>query len=230
MPDPATNINSVLQRIASAARNCGRDPSSIRLMAVSKTRPADDIEAAWNAGQRCFGENYLQEALDKIERLRHLDIEWHFIGPIQSNKTRGIAEHFHWVHSVDRLKIAERLAAQRPPDLPPLQVCLQINIDAEDTKSGATPEEAPALAAAVAQWPQLTVRGLMCIPRAGADAATSEASFLRLRQLLVDIRTRHPELTRFDTLSMGMSADLEAAVAAGATIVRVGSDIFGPRN
>lgn len=227
MPDLAINISSVLQRITSAAEGCGRAPYAVHLLAVSKTRPASDIEAAWRAGQRRFGENYLQEALDKITQLRELDLEWHFIGPIQSNKTRAIAEHFHWVHSVDRLKVAERLAAQRPPHLPPLQICLQVNIDAEDTKAGVSAEDVPALAAAVTHWPQLTLRGLMCIPRADTDPS---ASFDHLRQLLAALQARHPELPQLDTLSMGMSADLEAAVVAGATLVRVGSDIFGPRN
>lgn len=233
MPDLALTLSSVRQRIAAAATQCGRDPASIALLAVSKTRAAADIEAAWQQGQRRFGENYLQEALLKIAQLQHLDIEWHFIGPIQSNKTRSIAQHFDWVHSVDRLKVAERLAVQRPAELPPLQICLQVNIDAEPTKSGVAPEEAAALVVAAAKLPGLTVRGLMCIPRnITTDDLPSSSSngFERLRQLHADIQAQHPELTRFDTLSMGMSGDLEAAIAAGATLVRVGSDIFGPRN
>ena len=233
MPDLSVTLSSVRQRIATAAVQCGRDPASVALLAVSKTRAASDIEAAWQLGQRRFGENYLQEALRKIEQLQHLDLEWHFIGPIQSNKTRSIARHFDWVHSVDRLKVAERLAAQRPAELPPLQICLQVNIDAEPTKSGVAPEDAATLAAAAAQLPGLTVRGLMCIPRNSTAADLSNTSpngFERLRQLHAEIRAAHPGLTRFDTLSMGMSGDLEAAIAAGATLVRVGSDIFGPRN
>ncbi len=232
MPDLALTLQSVRQRIAASAAQCGRDPASVALLAVSKTRSAADIEAAWQQGQRLFGENYLQEALTKMEQLQRLDIEWHFIGPIQSNKTRPIAAHFDWVHSVDRLKIAERLAAQRPAELPPLQICLQVNIDAEPTKSGVAPEDAAALVAAMAELPRLTVRGLMCIPRSGTGTATEAGpdGFQRLRQLHADIKKKHPDLPHFDTLSMGMSGDLEAAIAAGATLVRVGSDIFGPRN
>lgn len=233
MSDLPLALQSVRQRIAASAAQCGRDPDSIALLAVSKTRPAAAIEAAWQQGQRLFGENYLQEALTKIEQLQHLDLEWHFIGPIQSNKTRSIAEHFDWVHSVDRLKVAERLSAQRPVGLPPLQICLQVNIDAEPTKSGVTPEDAAALVVAAAALPRLTVRGLMCIPRSRTENAGDAAGpdgFQRLQQLHADIRMKHPDLPHFDTLSMGMSGDLEAAIAAGATLVRVGSDIFGPRN
>lgn len=233
MPDLALTLQSVRQRIAASAAQCGRDPASVALLAVSKTRSAADIEAAWQQGQRLFGENYLQEALTKMEQLQRLDIEWHFIGPIQSNKTRPIAAHFDWVHSVDRLKIAERLAAQRPAELPPLQICLQVNIDAEPTKSGVAPEDAAALVAAMAELPRVTMRGLMCIPRSNTGTATDAAGpdgFQRLRQLHADIKRKHPDLPQFDTLSMGMSGDLEAAIAAGATLVRVGSDIFGPRN
>ncbi len=230
MPDIATHINTVLQRIAAAARDCGRDPASVQLLAVSKTRPACDIEAAWRAGQHCFGENYLQEALDKMAQLAHLDIEWHFIGPIQSNKTRAIAEQFAWVHSVDRLKIAERLSAQRPAERPPLNICLQVNIDNESSKAGALPDEAPALAAAMAALPGLRLRGLMCIPRADAPVEATLDSFRRLQTLGERINHERGKAPALDTLSMGMSGDLEAAIAAGATIVRVGSDIFGPRN
>lgn len=233
MPDLTRSIDTVRRRIADAAAQAGRDPAAVALLAVSKTRSAREIEAAWHHQQRRFGENYLQEALQKMEQLQHLDIEWHFIGPIQSNKTRSIATHFDWVHSVDRLKLAERLSAQRSAELPPLQICLQVNIDAEPTKSGAAPEEVAALVAAVAQLPRLTLRGLMCIPRnssSSADAPGTASGFQRLQQLHASIRAQHPELTQFDTLSMGMSADLEAAIAAGATLVRVGSDIFGSRN
>src|SRR5690606_19203547 len=227
MTNITANINRVRERLDNAARAAGRDPAAITLLAVSKTQPAASIRAAHAGGLRDFGENYLQEALDKIALLRDLaDIRWHFIGPMQSNKTRAIAEHFAWAHGVDRLKIAERLSQQRPAALPPLNVCLQVNIDGEASKSGVAPEALPALADAVAALPGLRLRGLMAIPAPSDDAAAQRAPFFRLAQQLATLRARLPGL---DTLSMGMSDDLEAAIAEGSTLVRVGTAIFGPR-
>jgi len=220
-------LQAVQQRIADAARNAGRDPACIALLAVSKTFPAQAVQAAWEAGQHAFGESYLQEALDKLAALRDLPLEWHFIGPLQSNKTRPIAENFAWVHGVDRLKIAERLSAARPAALPDLQVCLQVNISGEASKSGIDPQELPALAQAVQALPHLKLRGLMAIPEPTDDAALQHQRFAQLRHLLEQLNTQGYAL---DTLSMGMSDDLEAAVAEGATIVRVGSAIFGARH
>ncbi|MCP1641658.1 pyridoxal phosphate enzyme (YggS family) [Pseudomonas citronellolis] len=191
---------------------------------MSKTKPAADIREAHAAGLDDFGENYLQEALGKQVELADLALTWHFIGPIQSNKTRPIAEHFHWVHSVDRLKVAERLSAQRPADLPPLNVCLQVNVSGEDSKSGCAPEELPALARAVAALPNLKLRGLMAIPEPTEDIAAQRAAFARLRELLTALNLG------LDTLSMGMSHDLEAAIAEGATWVRIGTALFGARD
>ncbi len=222
----ADRLQEVLARIRAAERRFGRPEGSVGLVAVSKTRPVADLRAALATGQRRFGESYLQEALAKQEELAGEPIEWHFIGPVQSNKTRGIAEHFQWAHSVDRLKVAERLSDQRPPELPPLQVCLQVNVSGEDTKSGATPEELPALAAAVARLPHLRLRGLMAIPAPADDEADQRAPFRALRELLEALNRDGLGL---DTLSMGMSDDFEAAIAEGATLVRVGSDIFGAR-
>ena len=196
------------------------------MLAVSKTRDAEEVRAAAALGLRDFGENYVQEGLAKIEALAGLDLCWHFIGPIQSNKTRALAEHFAWVHSVDRLKIAQRLSAQRPAQLPDLQVCLQVNISGEDSKSGVDPSELLALATAVAQLPRLQLRGLMAIPAPADTLARQREPFARLRDALVALQATLPTL---DTLSMGMSGDLEAAIAEGATIVRVGTDLFGPR-
>ena len=219
-------LQAVKSRIAAACAAAGRDPRDIVLVAVGKTFPADDLRAAHAAGQRDFGENQVQEALAKIERLGNLRLVWHFIGPVQSNKTRAVAEHFDWVHSIDRLKIAERLSAQRPDALPPLQACVQVNVSGEASKSGVPPAEAPALARAVASLPRLRLRGLMTIPEPTTDAALARRRFETLRDL-------QGELVRgglaLDTLSMGMSDDFEAAIAAGATMVRVGSAIFGPR-
>jgi hypothetical protein len=223
----AANLQGVTARIARAAAAAGREPSAIALVAVSKTFPAGCVAEARAAGQRAFGENYVQEALAKQAALADGSLEWHFIGPIQSNKTRAIAEHFAWVHSVDRLKIAERLAAARPAGLPPLNVLLQVNVDAEDTKSGAAPDELAALAQAVARLPGLALRGLMCIPRPAADAEAQRRPFARLRTLRDALAAGGLAL---DTLSMGMSADLEAAVAEGSTLVRVGTAIFGERS
>jgi len=220
----AENIAKVGARIREAAQASGRDFSSIGLLAVSKTKPADAVRQAHAAGQCDFGENYLQEALEKQLVLADLPLIWHFIGPIQSNKTRAIAEHFSWVHSVDRLKIAERLSAQRPEHLPPLNVCLQVNVSGEASKSGCNPDDVAALAHAVTQLPNLTLRGLMAIPEPTDDPVEQRAAFARLRQLRDGLG---PDL---DTLSMGMSHDLEAAVAEGATWVRIGTALFGARD
>ena len=201
-----------------------RDPATVGLLAVSKTQPAAAIREAAAAGIRDFGENYLQEALDKQAELSDLPLAWHFIGPIQSNKTKSIAEHFDWVHSVDRLKIAQRLSDQRPTALPPLNICLQVNVSGEASKSGCAPEELPKLAQAVAAMPHLRLRGLMCIPAPSEDPAEQRAAFARLRALRDEL-----PLT-LDTLSMGMSQDLEAAIAEGATWVRIGTALFGARD
>ena len=221
------NIAKLHQRIRLSAEKYHRPESRILLLAVSKTRPAGDIRAAFEAGLSDFGESYLQEAVEKIHALADLPLTWHFIGPIQSNKTRQIAEHFHWVHSVDRLKIARRLQEQRPDELPPLQVCLQVNISGEASKSGADAAEVRPLAQAIAGMPNLKLRGLMAIPAATEDEEAQRQAFARLRSLLEDLQSDHPDL---DTLSMGMSDDLEAAIAEGSTIVRIGTALFGPRD
>jgi pyridoxal phosphate enzyme (YggS family) len=223
----ADNYSAVRQRIRLACEKATRRPDSVTLLAVSKTRRADEVRQLSRCGQRAFGENYLQEALDKMESLSDLPLEWHFIGPIQSNKTRPIAERFDWVHSVDRLKIATRLSQQRPAGLAPLNVCLQVNISAEASKAGCTPQALPALAAAVARLPNLRLRGLMAIPQPEADPERQRAVFAQVRRLLERLQQTLPAL---DTLSMGMSADLEAAILEGSTLVRVGTALFGPRN
>jgi len=223
-PDLAGNRERVLARIAEAALSAGREPRAVALLAVSKTFGADAVRSLAEAGQRAFAENYLQEALEKIAALPQL--EWHFIGPIQSNKTRQIAEHFDWVHSVDREKVARRLAEQRPPTLPPLQVCIQVNASGEASKSGCEPGEALALAQVVASLPGLALRGLMAIPEPTDDPQVQRARFASLAGLLRTLRSSGLAL---DTLSMGMSDDLEAAIAEGATIVRVGTALFGRR-
>ncbi len=220
----AENIAKVGERIRAAAHACGRDDATIGLLAVSKTKPAAAIRQAHAAGLRDFGENYLQEALQKQSALAELDLVWHFIGPIQSNKTRAIAEHFDWVHSVDRLKVAERLSSQRPAQLPPLNVCLQVNVSGEASKSGCNPEALAELARAVAALPRLRLRGLMAIPAATQDSHQQHAAFARLRQLKEQLPLN------LDTLSMGMSHDLEAAIAEGATWVRIGTALFGARD
>jgi PLP dependent protein len=227
MKNIVDNICAVRAQITQAAQLAGRAPQSIQLLAVSKTRQADELRQAFAAGQQAFGENYLQESLDKIAALTDLAIEWHFIGPIQSNKTRPIAEHFHWVHSVDRAKVARRLSEQRPADMAPLNICLQVNISAEASKSGCRPSDVPALAREVAQLPRLKLRGLMAIPAATEDSQQQQRAFGDLRRLLQQLQTELPQL---DTLSMGMSADLEAAISEGASIVRIGTAIFGPRH
>ena len=221
------NLQAVRQRIAAAALACGRDPAEIGLVAVSKTFGADAVAVAHGHGQRAFGENHVQEAVGKIATLASFPLEWHFIGPIQSNKTRVIAESFAWVHGIDRLKIAERLSAARPAALAPLQVCIQVNIGAERTKSGVAPAQALELARAVSALPRLKLRGLMAIPPASEDHAQQRRYCAELRQLKERLVAAGIAL---DTLSMGMSADLEAAIAEGATLVRVGTAIFGPRN
>jgi pyridoxal phosphate enzyme (YggS family) len=228
MPDITSNINNLVHEIASMAENCGRNSDDIRLLAVSKTQSADAVRQAYAAGLRAFGENYLQEALEKIHNLADLELEWHFIGAIQTNKTRPIAENFSWAHCIDREKIARRLSDQRPAHLPPLNLCIQVNIDGEDTKSGVAPNEVAALATAIAAMPRLRLRGLMAIPKPQADLQKQRQPFFRLHQLL-DTLTTLPELADLDTLSMGMSADMEAAITEGATIVRVGTAIFGAR-
>ncbi|OQW88732.1 MAG: YggS family pyridoxal phosphate enzyme [Rhodoferax ferrireducens] len=220
-------LGAVLARIHAACQAAGRADDSVTLLAVSKTFPAEAVQAAFDAGQSAFGENYIQEAVQKITALRHLPIQWHCIGPVQSNKTRLVAEHFDWVHTVDRLKIAQRLSEQRPKHLPPLQVCLQVNVDGGPTKSGVAPEDALALAQAVAQLPQLQLRGLMCIPEPAANFVAECAVFKRARDLFYALNAAGLSL---DTLSMGMSADLEAAIASGSSMVRVGSAIFGSRH
>lgn len=225
----ADKLSRVRQRLADAAAEAGRPAGEITLIAVSKTQAAAAIAEAYAAGQRRFGENYLQEALDKQAELTELaDLEWHFLGPIQSNKTRAVAEHFSWVHSLDRLKIARRLSDQRPPSLGPVNVCIQVNIDSEASKSGVSPDTLPDLAREVDSLPGLSLRGLMAIPAPTDDRARTRASFAALSASLQALRKLG--LTGpLDTLSMGMSADLEAAVAEGATCVRIGTDIFGPR-
>jgi pyridoxal phosphate enzyme (YggS family) len=219
-------LNTVLNRIREAERRFQRPSGSVMLLAVSKTKPAALITAVAAAGQRHFGENYLQEALEKIEALKQLNLDWHFIGPIQSNKIRRIAEKFNWVHSVDRLKIAQRLNEQRPDHLPPLNICLQINISAEVSKHGLNPEELSPVAQAVVKLPRLRLRGLMAIPAPSKELAIQRLPYERLRKLQEELIAEGIPL---DTLSMGMSDDLEAAIAEGATIVRVGTAIFGPR-
>jgi PLP dependent protein len=230
------NLQAVQQIIEAAAREAGRSPDSVALLAVSKTFGFEAVLEAARAGQRAFGENYLQEALDKIAAVAAAApetaasaarLEWHFIGPIQSNKTRPIAQHFDWVHAVEREKIAQRLSEQRPAGMAPLNICLQVNISGEASKSGVTPAELPELARRVAALPNLKLRGLMAIPEPEAAFEAQRAPFARLRQLFEQLRADGLEL---DTLSMGMSADLRAAIVEGATIVRVGSAIFGARH
>jgi len=232
LPVPDERLTRVKQRIEAACRAAGRETKTVRLLAVSKTFAADEVRALRALGQQAFGENYLQEALDKIAATQGTGIEWHFIGPIQSNKTRPIAEHFDWVHSVDRLKIATRLSEQRPAGLPPLQVCLQVDVSDEDTKSGCVPAEAPALAAEIASLPRLQIRGLMAIPAPTTDPAQQRRQFRKVREIFEAVRCAlpSPAVEAFDTLSMGMSGDLEAAIAEGSTVVRVGTALFGARS
>jgi pyridoxal phosphate enzyme (YggS family) len=221
------NLQHVRQRIAAACASAGRPVTEVTLLAVSKTFGPDAVRAAHAAGQRSFGENYIQEAVEKMALLADLQLEWHCIGPIQSNKTRLVATHFAWCHSVDRLKIAQRLAEQRPPELPPLQVCIQVNIDGGPTKAGVAPADAPALAREIAALPRLRLRGLMTIPEPATDPGLQLAVHQKARRLFDALREEGLPL---DTLSMGMTADLEAAVRAGSTMVRVGTAIFGGRS
>lgn len=223
----ASNLQAVRAAMVAAAVFSGRTASDVSLLAVSKTFPAEALREAFAAGQRRFAESYVQEALGKIAALQDLPIEWHFIGPIQSNKTRAIAENFAWVHSVDRLKIAERLSEQRPLGMPPLQVCLQVNISDEASKSGVSPADASELAHAISRLPDLQLRGLMAVPAPSEDETAQRAAFANLRELYQQLNGQGLQL---DTLSMGMSYDFAAAIAEGSTIVRVGSAIFGNRN
>lgn len=222
----ATRLQTVKSRIAEAARNAGRSPDDILLLAASKTNPPEKLREAWEAGQTVFGENYLQEGLIKIRALSDLPIEWHFIGPIQSNKTKPIAENFSWVHSIDREKIATRLSSARPESLPPLQVCVQVNVSGEVTKSGVDPEQAVELAAFVSQLPRLKLRGLMAVPELTSATALQREQFQVMRAIFEQLKRDGFDV---DTLSMGMSEDMDIAIAEGATIVRVGTAIFGPR-
>jgi len=220
----ADNIGLVSDRIRAAAQAVQRDENSIHLLAVSKTKPAQAVREAYAAGMRDFGENYLQEALSKQLELTDLPLSWHFIGPIQSNKTRAIAENFAWVHSVDRLKIAQRLSEQRPADLPPLNICIQVNVSGEASKSGCTPADLPALAEAIIALPRVKLRGLRAIPEPTDDRAAQDTAFATVRDLQASLNLA------LDTLSMGMSHDLESAIAQGATWVRIGTALFGARD
>jgi len=222
----AANLQSVRTRIATACASAGRPVTDVTLLAVSKTFGPEAVREAYLAGQKAFGENYIQEAVEKMPLLADLPLQWHCIGPIQSNKTRLVATHFDWAHTVDRLKIAERLSQQRPEDKPPLSVCIQVNIDGGPTKSGVPPQEVLALAQAVAQLPRLRLRGLMTLPDPAPDRAAMLAVHRRARDLFDELREAGLDL---DTLSMGMTADLEPAIAAGSTLVRVGTAIFGGR-
>jgi len=237
MSQVTANLMLVKQRLELAALAAKREPEDIQLLAVSKTFPALAVEEAMHAGQTAFGENYVQEGVEKIQQLAKLRpwLEWHFIGPLQSNKTRDVAEHFDWVHSIDRLKIAERLSSQRGefPDLGDLQVCVQINVSAEESKSGIALDEVEALCNAVAKLPHIVLRGLMAIPAPSVNVIEQRQAFAAIRECFVGIKARHSHdlgYDFFDTLSMGMSDDMEAAIAEGSTIVSIGSAIFGKRD
>ncbi|MEH6648765.1 MAG: YggS family pyridoxal phosphate-dependent enzyme [Motiliproteus sp.] len=232
MSSIANNIADTLQRIHDAEQCAQRSEGSVVLLAVSKTKPAAQLRQAFEAGQRDFGENYLQDALPKMKQLADLAICWHFIGPLQSNKSRSVAESFDWFHSLERLKIAQRLSDQRPPELAPLNVCIQVNISAEASKSGVMPEQVVELAQQIAALPRLQLRGLMAIPAAALDEAGQRQAFAAMRQLLQQLKATLPAPTanQVDTLSMGMSGDLEIAVAQGSTMVRIGTAIFGSRD
>lgn len=221
------NLQQVRERISAAAAQCGRDPAEITLLAVSKTKPASAVEEAVAAGQLCFGENYVQEGVDKIQFLEKSALNWHFIGPLQSNKSRLVAEHFHWCHTVDRLKIAVRLNAQRPTSMPPLNVLIQINISDENSKSGIMLDALPALAKEIAGLPHLSLRGLMAIPAPEADYARQLAVCQKMAAAFSALKKEYPSV---DTLSLGMSDDMDAAIAAGSTMVRIGTAIFGARD
>lgn len=221
------NIAKLQDRVRCVAEKSQNSYSAVQIIAVSKTRTAQEIRAAHACGLTHFGESYLQEALQKVSELQDLPLTWHFIGPIQSNKTAGIAPHFDWVHSIDRAKIAQRLSRQRSSELPPLQVCLQVNISGEESKSGVRLEDLPQLARSVCELPNLKLRGLMGIPAADADTRQQHRDFGQLRTALTALQALGPDI---DTLSMGMSADIEPAILEGATMIRVGTAIFGPRN
>ena len=223
------NISSLKRRIANSANQCGRDPSSVRIIAVSKKHNLDSIKAAYDQGIRDFGENYLQEAMQKIELYKPGNIIWHFIGPIQSNKTKLIANNFSWVHSVDRIKIAERLSSQKNPDLPDLNVCLQVNIDGETSKVGFSKNEIMTVIPYLQELSGIKLRGLMAIPKFRRTMDEQRKPFYELQQLFMRISNQMQNNTSFDTLSMGMSSDLEAAIYENANLVRVGTDIFGKR-
>ena len=223
----AERLTEIRRAIGQACAQCHRATSEVTLVAVSKTKPVAAISAAIAAGQRHFGENYVQEGVQKIQHFSDdQSLTWHFIGPIQSNKTRDIAEHFSWVHSIDRIKIAQRLQQQRPPHLPPLNVLIQVNIDDEDSKSGVAPAQVVELAAEISQLPQLKLRGLMAIPRPSSEPAQQARSLAAMQRLFMQLKAQYSDL---DTLSMGMSDDLSVAVEHGSTMVRIGSAIFGPR-
>lgn len=227
MTEIKNRFDSIQQAIQAAAKQSGRAPDSIRLLAVSKTWPADKLRQMAVLGQSCFGENYLQEALAKIEALADLDLEWHFIGPIQSNKTRDIAAHFDWAQSVDRFKIARRLAEQRSDEQAPLNVCIQVNIDNEDSKSGVSADDVLPLAEQIVQLDKLKLRGLMVIPSRQTEESAQRESFRRAHELFQQLQDRYPQV---DTLSMGMTADLSAAIAEGSTMLRIGTALFGQRD
>ncbi len=228
MSDIATRLASVKERIRTFEQRHGREPGSVNLLAVSKTKPPEDVAEAFRAGQRAFGENHLQDALGKLDdlRLAALDLEWHFIGPLQSNKTRAVAQRFHWLHSLDRLKVARRLDEQRPAELPPLDVCIQVNVSGEATKSGVAPAQVADLAAALGAFRRLRLRGLMTLPAPVEGLDRQREPFRALRGLLEELRAAGHDV---DTLSMGMTDDMEAAIAEGATWVRIGTAIFGAR-
>ena len=235
MPNIEHNIAKLYQRIGAAAQKSARNPESVLLLAVSKTRSTQEIQTAHQLGLNHFGENYLQDALEKIEQLKDLSIHWHFIGPLQSNKTRAVAENFDWVHTIERLKIAQRLNKQRPESKTALNCCIQVNIDHEASKSGVAPSELEALARQVLELPRLRLRGLMAIPAADNDPGQRTQSFANMATLLQQLRARlEPQFPgisdQLDTLSMGMSADLEEAIIEGASIIRIGTALFGPRN
>lgn len=222
------HYRAVRQRLQAACEQSGRSLDQVRLLAVSKTKPPEMVAAVYALGQRSFGENYLQDGLDKISALGHLsDIEWHFIGPLQSNKTRGVAEHFHWVETVDRYKIAQRLNDQRPKEQPKLNILVQVNISREPQKNGIMPEDVLVFCQTLHNLERLTLRGLMCIAEATTDQARLREQFEQMQQLFQTLQQQHPNI---DTLSMGMSGDLELAVACGSTELRIGTDIFGHRN
>ena len=225
MQQLANQLSQVQAQILSACQNCQRDGAAVRLLAVSKTHPSSSIKAFYDLGQRAFGENYLQEALIKIDELKGLDIEWHFIGHVQRNKTKALAENFAWVHGVDRLIIAERLSNQRPENLAALNICLQVNIDGQESKDGCDPSEVAELVAKISALPQLKLRGLMVIP-----APNNNQAFFDAKKLFDEVKDQHQHPEHWDTLSMGMSADLEVAVAAGSTLVRIGTALFGARD